>query len=220
MNPDLFTGIREPARAILLYGPPGNGKTLLAKALAGQIERTFFNISAASLMSKFMGEGEKLMKGLFKLAEELGPSIIFFDEIDSLLSSRGDNEHEASRRMKTEFLVQFDGVGSSTNNDILIIAATNRPFDLDDAVLRRFTKRIYVGLPDSEARYAIITNLFKNERLKLSKSEFSDLVAMVKGYSSSDLTALCKEAAMIPINDYPPEELRNLKKDEIRPVKF
>ena len=190
MNPDLFTGIREPSRAILLYGPPGNGKTLLAKALAGQIQRTFFNISASSLMSKFMGEGEKLMKGLFALAEELGPSIIFFDEIDSLLSSRGSGEHEASRRMKTEFLVQFDGVGSSTNGDVLIIAATNRPFDLDDAVLRRFTKKIYVGLPDSEARRAIIEHLFKDEKWKISKDDFKKLIASLDGYSSSDLTAL------------------------------
>lgn len=117
-------------------------------------------------MSKFMGEGEKMMRGLFALAEELGPSILFFDEIDSLLSSRGTGEHEASRRMKTEFLVQFDGVGSSTTGDVILVAATNRPFDLDDAVLRRFT-RIYVGLPDSEARYAMIENLFKDETMKI-----------------------------------------------------
>lgn len=190
MNPELFSGIREPSRAILLYGPPGNGKTLLAKALAGQVKRTFFNISASSLMSKFLGEGEKMMRGLFKLAEEIGPSIIFFDEIDSLLSARGEGEHEASRRMKTEFLVQFDGVGSSTNGDILIIAATNRPFDLDDAVLRRFPKKIFIGLPDSEARSAIIKNLLKDEKCDFSKSELKDLVSSVKGYSSSDLTAL------------------------------
>lgn len=190
MNPELFSGIREPSRAILLYGPPGNGKTLLAKALAGQIKRTFFNISASSLMSKFMGEGEKLMRGLFALAEDLSPSIIFFDEIDSMLCSRGSGEHEASRRMKTEFLVQFDGVGSSTNGDILIIAATNRPFDLDDAVLRRFTKRIFVGLPDREARYAIISHLFKEENYKIRSSEFKELIKSLSGYSSSDLTAL------------------------------
>lgn len=208
MNPDLFSGIRKPSRAILLYGPPGNGKTLLAKALAGQIKRTFFNISASSLMSKFMGEGEKMMRGLFTLAEEIGPSIIFFDEIDSILSSRSEGEHEASKRMKTEFLVQFDGVGSSTNGDILIVAATNRPFDLDDAVLRRFTKKIFVGLPDGEARYAIITNLFKDEKLELSRSDAKELVRITKGYSSSDLTALCKEASMMPISEYNPEELR------------
>jgi spastin len=183
MNPELFSGIRKPSRAILLYGPPGNGKTLLAKALAGQIKRTFFNISASSLMSKFLGEGEKMMRGLFTLAEEIGPSIIFFDEIDSILSSRGSGEHEASRRMKTEFLVQFDGVGSSTNGDILIVAATNRPFDLDDAALRRFTKKIFVGLPDGDARWAIITNLFKDEKLYLSKSDAKYLVKLVKGYS-------------------------------------
>lgn len=160
------------------------------------------------------------MKGLFTLAEEIGPSIIFFDEIDSLLSSRSEGEHEASRRMKTEFLVQFDGVGSSTNGDILIVAATNRPFDLDDAVLRRFTKKIFVGLPDSEARSAILDHLFKGEKLKLSSQEYKDVIKLCRGYSSSDLTALCKEAAMMPINDYTPEELRYFKKSDIRAVKF
>jgi len=112
---------------------------MIAKALAGQVNRTFFSISASSLMSKFLGEGEKMMRALFTVAAERKPSIIFFDEIDSILRSRSGDEHEASRRLKTEFLVQFDGVGSSME-DILIIAATNMPFDLDDAALRRFTK--------------------------------------------------------------------------------
>jgi len=112
MNPEIFKGIWEPPRAILLYGPPGNGKTLIAKALAGQVNWTFFNISASSLMSKHLGEGEKLMWALFTVAHEWKPSIIFFDEIDSLLWSWSEDEHEASWRMKTEFLVQFDGVGS------------------------------------------------------------------------------------------------------------
>ena len=160
------------------------------------------------------------MKGLFALAEELGPSIIFFDEIDSLLCSRGSGEHEASRRMKTEFLVQFDGVGSSTNGDVLIIAATNRPFDLDDAVLRRFTKKIYVGLPDSEARYAIIEHLFKDENWKISKDDMKKLISLLDGYSSSDLTALWKEAAMMPISEYKPEELKGIKKKDLRAIKY
>ena len=115
-------------------------------------------------MSKWVGEGEKLMKGLFTLAEERGPSIVFFDEVDSLLSKRKESENEASRRMKTEFLVQLDGVGSDTSGDILILAATNRPLDLDAAAMRRFTKKIYVGLPDFDARTAIVESLLSNEK--------------------------------------------------------
>lgn len=111
-------------------------------------------------MSRFLGEGEKLMRGLFQIAAERAPTVIFFDEIDSLLSSRSSNEHEASRRMKTEFLVQLDGVGSSTES-ILVLAATNRPFDLDSAALRRLPKRILIGLPDEEVIESMLRNYLK-----------------------------------------------------------
>lgn len=160
IRPDIFNGLRAPARGILLFGPPGmfclhmlmliylgNGKTLIAKAVAAQCKATFFSISASALVSKYHGEGEKLVKALFAAARYLQPSVIFVDEIDSILSARSSNEHEASRRMKTEFLVQMDGVNNQKSDDrVLVLAATNIPWELDGAVQRRFVKKIYIRM--------------------------------------------------------------------------
>ena len=133
LRPDLFTGLRSPPKGVLLFGPPGTGKTLLAKAVACESGFAFFSVTAANVTSKYLGEGEKLMKAIFSLARTLQPSVIFFDEIDALMSARKESEHEASRRLKTEFMTQLDGATTSGEDRILVMAATNIPWYVIDA---------------------------------------------------------------------------------------
>ncbi|XP_026869573.2 spastin isoform X7 [Electrophorus electricus] len=220
VRPELFTGLRAPARGLLLFGPPGNGKTMLAKAVAMESNATFFSISAASLTSKYVGEGEKLVRALFAVARELQPSVIFIDEIDSLLCERREGEHDASRRLKTEFLIEFDGVQSGGDERVLVMGATNRPQELDEAVLRRFPKRIYVSLPTEETRLKLLKNLLGKHGSPLTAKELSQLASMTDGYSGSDLTSLAKDAALGPIRELRPEQVRNMAANEMRNINF
>lgn len=220
LRPELFTGLRSPARGLLVFGPPGNGKTMLAKAVAAESNATFFNISAASLTSKYVGEGEKLVRALFAVARELQPSVIFIDEVDSLLCERREGEHEASRRLKTEFLIEFDGVQSGKDDRVLVMGATNRPQELDEAVLRRFAKRVYVALPDEETRFTLLKNLLGKHGNPLSKSELCHLAKKSAGYSGSDLTSLAKDAALGPIRELGPEQVRSMAASEMRNIQM
>ncbi|XP_050047578.2 spastin isoform X3 [Dermacentor andersoni] len=217
-RPELFTGLRAPPKGLLLFGPPGNGKTMLAKAVAHESHSTFLNISAASLTSKYVGEGEKLVRALFAVARELQPSIIFIDEVDSLLSERKDNEHEATRRLKTEFLVEFDGLHTGSEERILVMGATNRPQELDDAALRRFTKRVYVTLPDENTRVILLEKLLRKQNSPLSLDKLKYLARVTSGYSGSDLTALAKDAALGPIRELNPEQVRCVDPKKMRNI--
>ncbi|KAL4163864.1 Katanin p60 ATPase-containing subunit A-like 2 [Phytophthora ramorum] len=198
--PQLFQGLLSPWTGILLFGPPGNGKTMLAKAVATECRTTFFNISASSIVSKYRGDSEKLIRMLFELARHHAPSTIFLDEIDSIMGQRdsggGGQEHEASRRMKTELLIQMDGL-TKTDDVVFVLAASNLPWDLDAAMLRRLEKRVLVDLPTAEARHALFASLL--EPYTPSTFDFSEAVKQTEGYSGADIKLVAKEACMAPV---------------------
>jgi len=157
---------------------------------------TFFNISASTIVSKWRGDSEKIIKVLFDLARYYQPSTIFLDEIDSIMSKRGNSsdEHEGSRRMKTELLIQLDGLAKKENERVFLLAASNLPWDLDSALLRRLEKRVIVNLPDNDARLIMIKKFIPFEKQKdLDYNKFS---GMMEGYSGSDIRLVCKETLM------------------------
>ncbi|KAF3565085.1 hypothetical protein DY000_02010889 [Brassica cretica] len=202
-RPELFDKgqLTKPTKGILLFGPPGTGKTMLAKAVATEAGANFINISMSSITSKWFGEGEKYVKAVFSLASKIAPSVIFVDEVDSMLGRRENpGEHEAMRKMKNEFMINWDGLRTKDRERVLVLAATNRPFDLDEAVIRRLPRRLMVNLPDTTNRSKILSVILAKEEIG-PDVDLEAIANMTDGYSGSDLKNLCVTAAHLPIRE-------------------
>ncbi|KAK9824386.1 hypothetical protein WJX72_009900 [[Myrmecia] bisecta] len=224
-KPDLFrSSLLQQTKGILLYGPPGTGKTMLAKALAKESGANFLNIRASVIQSKWFGDTNKLVKSIFSFAWKIQPCIIFIDEVDSMLGRRKDHEHEAVTSLKTEFMQHWDGFLTNHSGNVMVLAATNRPYDLDEAVLRRFSAQFEVPLPSTLQRMEILRLILKRhatdqgpqavEAALLENDgrgpEMLQLAAMTANCSGSDLREVCAQAASLPVHELLGEEKRRL----------
>ncbi|XP_059910121.1 outer mitochondrial transmembrane helix translocase [Gadus macrocephalus] len=221
----------QPPKGVLLFGPPGCGKTLIAKATAKASGCQFINLQPSTLTDKWYGESQKLTAAVFSLAVKIQPCIIFIDEIDSFLRNRSSLDHEATAMMKAQFMSLWDGLDTAATSQVMVMGATNRPQDVDPAILRRMPTTFHVGLPKTRERQEILKLILAGENLS-NAINLKEVAEKTDGFSGSDLRELCRDAAMYRVRDYvrkeqmrqiaqqmqDQEEERPLDEDHLRPI--
>uniref|UniRef100_UPI0031CCD0F8 ATPase family AAA domain-containing protein 1-A-like n=1 Tax=Nasonia vitripennis TaxID=7425 RepID=UPI0031CCD0F8 len=193
--------LTQAPKGVLLHGPPGCGKTMIAKATAKEAKTCFINLDLSILTDKWYGESQKLTAAVFSLAVKLQPCIIFIDEIDSFLRARNSQDHEATAMMKAQFMSLWDGLITDPSCTVIVMGATNRPHDLDRAILRRMPATFHVGLPNEQQRTQILNLILANEPIAEDIS-IAQLSRMTDGFSGSDLQELCRNASVYRVRDY------------------
>ncbi|XP_054906551.1 outer mitochondrial transmembrane helix translocase [Poeciliopsis prolifica] len=200
----------QPPKGVLLFGPPGCGKTMIAKATAKASGCKFINLQASTLTDMWYGESQKLTAAVFSLAVKIQPCIIFIDEIESFLRNRSSLDHEATAMMKAQFMSLWDGLDTSTTTQVMVMGATNRPQDVDPAILRRMPATFHIGLPNAKQREDILRLILAGENLS-NAINLKEIAEKTDGYSGSDLRELCRDAAMYRVRDF-------VRKEQIRQI--
>lgn len=200
----------QPPKGVLLFGPPGCGKTMIAKATAKASGCKFINLQASTLTDMWYGESQKLAAAVFSLAVKIQPCIIFIDEIESFLRNRSSLDHEATAMMKAQFMSLWDGLDTSPSTQVMVMGATNRPQDMDPAILRRMPATFHVGLPNTRQREDILRLILAGENLS-NAINLKEIAEKTEGYSGSDLRELCRDAAMYRVRDY-------VRKEQMRQI--
>ncbi|XP_036401810.1 fidgetin-like isoform X2 [Megalops cyprinoides] len=219
LRPDVFGGLAVLPRSILLFGPQGTGRTLLARCIASQLGATFLRLSGSALVTKWLGEGEKVVQASFLVARCRQPAVVFVSEVDAVLAAQ-PGEDGPTNRVKSELLMQLDAVLTSADDHVLVVCSTSKPEDIDESLRRYFMKRLFVPLPDSTARHQIISQLLSQHNYCLSDKEVALLVQRTEGFSGLDVTRLCQEAVVGPLHGVPGAELGPILPGQIRPVTY
>ncbi|XP_061083147.1 fidgetin-like isoform X2 [Conger conger] len=219
MRPDMFSGLTTLPRTVLLFGPQGTGRMLLGRCLASQLGATFLRISGSALATKWLGDGEKIIRASFLVARCRQPAVVFFSEVDVLLSAQLAEESPVNR-IKGEIVAQLDAILTSAEDQVLVVCSTSKPEEIDESLRRYFAKRLLVPLPDSTARHQIISQLLSQHNYCLSDKEVGLVVQRTEGFSGLDVARLCQEAVVGPLHTLPGADLSALLPSQLRPVTY